>query len=261
MAKLAFSNIGWAREDDETVLSALKALGYSGLEIAPPRFIGENPYARAKEAAAQSERIKAEYGLEVCSMQSLWTGRGERIAESDSNRAALLELSRMAFDFSKALGCENLVFGCPKNRAVNSKADEETNEAFLRELAEMAAERGEVLALEANPDIYGTNYLNHTRDAVALARRLGHGAGVNLDFGTIIQNGEDPHDAAGWLDVINHVHISEPYLAEILHRPEHRELARVLREGGYKGYVSVEMKCQSAERVIAAAQWLREVFA
>ena len=43
------------------------------------------------------------------------------------------------------------------------------------------------------------------------------------------------------LKYVSHVHISEPGLAPIQKRPEHKELALLLGAVGYRGFVSVEM--------------------
>ena len=43
------------------------------------------------------------------------------------------------------------------------------------------------------------------------------------------------------IDIINHVHISEPELKPLRQRMIHNEIIEVLRQGNYKGFVSIEM--------------------
>ena len=258
---LSFSNIGWAAEDDERMYEALAALGFAALEIAPPRFIGEEPYAKAGEAREKARGIRERYGLGVCSMQSIWFKRSEAICGSSDERAALLGYTRQALEFADAVGCRNLVFGCPKNRKIEKEGDEAVLFDFFREICAEAASHGCVIAVEANPPIYGTNFLNDTPSAAAFARRLGAGAALNLDFGTVIYNKEKLTLLGNNLDIISHIHISEPELAPIERRNEHRELAAILREGGYRGFVSAEMRCAPFERAHETAGYLAEVFA
>lgn len=258
---LSFSNIGWAAEDDERMYEALRSLGFAALEIAPPRFIGDEPYTKTKEAHKKAGEIGERYGLGVCSMQSIWFKKSETICGSPLERAALLDYTRQALGFADAVGCRNLVFGCPKNRRVEKEGDEEVLFDFFSEMCSEAASHGSVIAVEANPPIYGTNFLNDTPSAIAFARSLGAGASVNLDFGTITYNKENLSEIGNNLDIISHVHISEPELAPIERRQEHRELAAILREGGYGGFVSVEMRCAPFERAYEAAGYLSEVFA
>ena len=63
------------------------------------------------------------------------------------------------------------------------------------------------------------------------------------------------------LQYVSHVHISEPGLAPIQKRPEHRELALLLGAVGYRGYVSVEMACTDLETIRRTLDYIAEVFA
>ena len=61
--RLSASNIGWQAEDDEAVYAALQRLGYTGLEIAPTRLVGERPYCKAEAAARRAAELSRQYGL------------------------------------------------------------------------------------------------------------------------------------------------------------------------------------------------------
>ena len=84
---------------------------------------------------------------------------------------------------------------------------------------------------------------------------------VNLDFGTIIENGEHVDMLKGHVKELNHVHISEPNLMMLEKRPAHRTLAALLRDEGYGGFVSIEMRAQPLDEVRRAVAWVAEVFA
>ena len=117
------------------------------------------------------------------------------------------------------------------------------------------------LPLEANPPIYNTNYLNTTREAFRLVKKLGlPGLAVNLDVGTMIANGEHPEDFALDMKYVSHIHISEPGLVAIQPRPIHRQLALLLGAVGYRGFVSVEMKAQDPDTLTACLEYVKEVF-
>ena len=117
------------------------------------------------------------------------------------------------------------------------------------------------MALEANPVIYGTNFLNTTKAAIDFCRKIDNkGIGINYDLGTVIYNGEDYHTCLGNLDLINHVHISEPYLAKIEKREMHRELLKTLEAGGYDKYVSIEMrKMEHIDDVYETINYVRDL--
>lgn len=240
--KLAASNIGWDDSCQEAVFAEMRRLGFQGLEAAPTRVFPERPYERLREAADWAARLREERGLAVCSLQSIWFGRGERIADP-AGYGPLLSHTEAALRFAGAAGCPVLVLGCPKNRTVELPGDEERVERFLAEAAGLAAEHGAVIALEPNPAIYGTNFANTTWQAAQTVRRIGCPAlGLNLDIGALVENREELRAVEENMDLIRHVHLSEPWLAPIRRRPEHRELAALLRRCGYGGFVSLEMK-------------------
>ena len=176
-------------------------------------------------------------------------------------RRILMEYTQAAIRFAEAIGCENLVFGCPRNRAMPERAAPEQAIPFFRALGDYAAAHHCVIALETNPPIYHTNFLNTTQEALAFIQRVdSEGCRLNLDVGTMIENGEEPSLLKGCGPVIHHVHISEPGLKLIERRPLHQELAALLREEGYDRYVSIEMGRQEDMKALARTMaYVREL--
>ncbi len=257
--KLAVSHIAWLPQEDDAALSLLARHGYAGVEVAPTRVAGEGPYEKPEVAAAFAAAVKQRYGLAVCSLQSIWFGCAGSMFGPE--QADLLAYTQKAILFAQAAGAGNLVFGNPKNRVRPQDVSADVAVPFFRELGDFASQHQTVLALEANPPVYGTNYMNATPDAFAVAAQVNSaGCGVNLDVGTMVIQDESADMLAGKVDRINHVHISEPGLAMIEERPLHRALAERLRREGYEGYVSIEMKQQPLENVERAVQYVAEVF-
>lgn len=252
--KTAISNIAWSPEDDECVYEIMQEYGFRGLEIAPTRIFPENPYDNIVNAVEWAEKMKDKYGFAVPSMQSIWFGRQESVFGSDEDRSGLLAYTKKAIDFAAAIGCGNLVFGCPRNRNMPDGADEQTAIDFFRKIGDYAAEKGTVIGMEANPPIYNTNYINTTAQALELIEKVGsEGFKLNLDVGTMIYNEESPEMLRGKVGLVNHVHISEPHLKPICERTFHRELLNILVEEDYKGYFSIEMSRASDLSVIIFA--------
>ena len=266
--KLSISNIGWEEKNDIEVYELMKKYGFSGLEIAPTRWIQEQPYEHVDEAVVIAEQLKVQYGFEIPSMQSIWFGRQERVFASAEEREALVAYTKKAIDYAAAIGCKNLVFGCPRNRNVaeewnlSGRQIDETSKGFFEELGSYAESKGVVLAMEANPPIYNTNYVNTTGAAFALVKNVASkGFMVNLDFGTMIANGEDVTMLEGDIVLVHHIHISEPGLKVIEKREAHEKLAVLLREKNYKGYVSIEVGKQEDISVLEEMmKYVAEVF-
>ncbi len=239
--KLSISNIAWDAADDAAMYAMMKECGYAGLEIAPTRIFPQNPYDRLAEAKEWREAC----GFVLPSMQSIWYGKNGNIF-CDQQREELLEYTYKAIDFAAALNCRNLVFGCPKNRQIPHSGYRDVAVSFFREIAAYAAECGRVIGMEANPSIYNTNFINTTKEALELVKEVNSpGFLLNLDVGTMIYNGEDVDILSNNISRISHVHISEPYLKAIEERDIHNQLATVLKQGEYGGFVSIEMGRQT----------------
>ena len=266
MMQLSISNIAWKKEQDEEIYRFMQENGFTGLEIAPTRIFPELPYEHLKEAEIWSKRLKKEYGFSISSMQSIWFGKTQALFGADEEREALLKYTKQAIDFAAAAECGNLVFGCPKNRVVPDGQTmdwaDEIAACFFKELADYAAHKGTVLALEANPVIYNTNYINDTASALRMIEKVNsRGFLFNLDVGTIIQNGETLEQLSESVSKINHVHISEPGIEALTSRELHGDLLRLLKGKGYQKFISIEMKTQErVENIKNAMRYMREVF-
>lgn len=240
--KLAISNIAWTAEQNEIVYKKMKESGFSGLEIAPTRIFPEQPYAQIEDAKKWRKDLQKQYGFEIPSMQSIWYGRTERVFGTQEERAELLRYTKQAIQFAAAIGCKNLVFGCPRNRSLPEDVDAEIAIPFFQELGEYAYAHNVVIGLEANPPIYHTNFINTTKQALDWINRVGTlGLRLNLDIGTMLYENEPVSLLEGKIEMVSHVHISEPMLASIQPRALHKALVELLHKENYDGYISIEM--------------------
>ncbi len=260
--KLSISNIGWSEDNDIAVYEIMKSEGFEGLEIAPTRIFKDTPYDRLDEAKKWAEEIKDRKGFVVPSMQSIWYGRNGKLFGTEEERQALLEYTKKAIDFAETIGCNNLVFGCPRNRYKPEGVDEDIAIDFFRTVGKYAAEHNTVIGMEANPAMYNTNYINYTEEAFELIEKIGsNGFKLNLDVGTMIANEEDVSILNGREHLINHVHISEPGLKPIESRQLHREIFEILINSGYDGFVSIEVgKQEKVDDLCIMMEYVKRVF-
>lgn len=241
--KLSVSNIAWEQDIDEHMYELMQLLSYNYLEIAPTRIFPEVPYNRIADAGHWAQNLFTNYGLSVSSMQSIWFGRTENIFNSDHERQILIDYTKKAIKFAERINCKNLVFGCPQNRILPDSIDANIAIPFFKKIGDYAYKHNTVISLEANPTIYNTNYINNTSSAIELIKLVkSPGFKLNLDIGTMIANNEDIKVIENNVDLINHVHISEPYLEKIQKRKLHNMIAALLLENNYNRCVSIEMK-------------------
>jgi sugar phosphate isomerase/epimerase len=260
--KLSISNIAWESERDPEIYKLIKEYGYCGLEIAPTRIFSNTPYEKISEAVKWKDAMYNDYELVIPSMQSIWFGRQEKIFGSVEERDFLIKYTKKAIDFASAIGCQNIVFGCPRNRVMPENADLDIAISFFKEVGAYAVKNGTVIGLEANPPIYNTNFINDTLTALELIKQVNsEGFLLNLDTGTMIQNGEDIEGLVGQIRFVNHVHVSEPGLQIIRERRLHKKLNDLLRKEKYNGFVSIEMgKTGDVASVTGAMKYVGEVF-
>jgi len=260
--KLSISNIGWEEIYDDEMYQIMKNMGFTGLEIAPTRIFPENPYDKINEAYEWAKGIKEKYGFCISSMQSIWFGIKENLFGTEKEREYLFEYTKKAIRFAERIGCDNLVFGCPRNRNIPDGVNEEIAISFFRELGNYATKHHTVIGMEANPPIYNTNFINDTESALKLIKNVNsEGFKLNLDIGTMIENGEDVSVLKDKELYINHVHISEPGLKSVQNRLIHRELADLLKKCDYSRYVSIEVgKQEDIRELDKMMKYVYEIF-
>lgn len=260
--KLSISNIAWTAEQDLQMSTKLNNLSFVGLEIAPTRIFVKNPYDDLVQAHNWSLNLEEQNGLSISSMQSIWYGRQEKLFGTVEERVTLLDYTKKAIDFASAIDCKNLVFGCPRNRNMPDNCDESVAIEFFKEIGDYAYEHNTVIGMEANPPMYNTNYINTTKSAIELIHNVNsQGFKLNLDVGTMLANGEDVSLLEGNVNLINHVHISEPGLKTIEKRKLHQELYNLLLKENYQNFISIEMGKQDDIAIIEKAMtYVKSIF-
>jgi len=261
--KLSISNIGWPSELDNYMYEYLNEKEFEGIEIAPTKIFPVNPYENISAAEIFANELKKKYGLIISSMQSIWYGKTENIFDSECERRELVDYTKKAIDFASIMHCNNVVFGCPKNRNIDDISKLSIALRFFEEIGEYAKYKNTVIAIEPNPTIYNTNFINETSQAFDVVKKVASGGfKVNIDTGTIIQNSESLAVIEENISLINHIHVSEPFLEKIEKRDLHSNLSRLLSENHYNGFISIEMKdLNNLDIIKSTIEYVKEVFA
>jgi sugar phosphate isomerase/epimerase len=254
--KLAASNIAWEPSEDLAAASLLRSCGFTGVEIAPSKR-WESPIEATKKEIADCKAHWSKLGLTIAGTQSLLFGRNDlQLFGSQTVRRALREYVAALVELTAGLGGRTLVFGSPKNRKRGKTSPEEAHEIaceFFRDLGAFAMSRGCVICIEPNPPQYDCDFLTTTTEAVEFVRAVNsRGIAVNADASTMAILGEDPAVAIPEAGArLAHFHASEPDLAVPTESPTHSNAARALASERYAGWVSLEMRAQSPDRLAA----------
>lgn len=258
--KLSISNLAWNTDNNELIYKKMQELGFVGLEIAPTKIFPSEPYSKLEEAESFKNHLNNTYGLSISSMQSIWYGITGNIFE-DKDQPQLIDYTKKSILFANKIGCTNIVFGSPKNRIIIGDDYEKKAIYFFNKISEFGSVYNVVVSIEPNPPIYGTDFINTTFEAFDLVMKVNNpNFKVNLDLGTIIENNENVEKIFSNVDLINHIHISEPFLRKIEKRELHSVIFRKLKETNYNGYVSIEMNLQeNINDVIDVLKYVSEV--
>ena len=255
--KLAISNLSWEEKNDDVMYQYLYRHGIA-LEVVPSRIFKwersavtnrpVSPFEHFSAAGDWYRIVNTHYMINVASMHSLLYNVDKNLFANSTYRRFLMDYLQRAVQFAARINCPNLCFGCGPNRNVpwGMGYDEALEIAadFLGSLADYAFDNGICLSVEPIPASEGTNFINNTFEALELVKQVARpGLRVCASIGAIIENQEDISGifTKENMAYINHVHISEPGLAPLQQRPIYAEIAQMLKDLGYRNYVSVEI--------------------
>ncbi len=259
MLRFAFSNIAWTPHDAPAALALLRAHGILGIEVAPTKVWPDWAGITLAAAAEYRRRLEGE-GFVVPALQAVLFGRPQaRLFDADGEAALSEHLADVAA-LAGTLGAKAVVLGAPRQRdrgLLTAEAAHARAAAVFRAIAPAFADNGSCLCIEPNPPQYGCNFVTTAEDGARLVRDVAHaGFGLHLDAAGMFLVGEAlpaVWDAVGPL--VRHYPISEPGLGGFAApRVPHAANLRFLRERGYAGWCSVEMR-EPEQGLAAAGPW------
>jgi D-psicose/D-tagatose/L-ribulose 3-epimerase len=245
---IAISNIAWDYKEDDDISVILQKYTIKGIEIAPTK-IWSDPVSIEKDDIISYKSYWEKKGIEIIAMQSLLFGHPElTIFEDSKKRKETISYLKKIIQLAAFLGVKAMVFGSPKNRIAGDKDQKEINEIasdFFSQIGDNAKEYDIHFCIEANPKVYGTDFLTTTDDLLTFVRKLHHShINIHIDTGAMKLNNENPYQTIERAKPFYHFHISEPNLLPVPYEVEHHKIAKILKEINYKQWVSVEMRSQ-----------------
>jgi sugar phosphate isomerase/epimerase len=141
------------------------------------------------------------------------------------------------------------VFGSPKNRRIGTLPRDEAFAIaveFFTKLGAAAASAGTCIVMEANPPLYGADFITRAAEALDLVRAVNHpGFRLHLDSGCMALSA-DPIAASvdEGFGFLKHFHVSEPNLDPpgSSGKVDHGAFRKALHTHGYNEWVSLEMR-------------------
>lgn len=256
--RLSISNIAWDLSEEDAVAGVLAAAGVDRVDLAPGKYFA-NPSAASDAEIAAVRQLWRDRGFAVAGMQALLFGTSGLNLFDDPDGVMFDRLAAVC-RIGGGLGAGALTFGSPRQRDrgdLDDQAVERIASDFFGRLGDVAAAHGTAICLEPNPAAYNCNFLTGSGEVSAFVRRLSHPAvRMQLDVGAIAMNGEVPDAVvAEAVDVIGHVHASEPMLATLGDGgAPHEAVAAALRRLGPELTVTIEMGASSTQPHLEAVR-------
>ncbi len=269
--RLAISNIAWTNEEEPAVAEKLQELGVTAVEIAPTKY-WEDPTKATPEQIKERVDWWKGYGVDIVAFQSMLFARPDLKLFADESlrdeaRDYLAEFLRLAGD----MGAKRLVFGSPKNRQRGDVSVEDADAIavdFFGLLGDTALQNDTMLCIEPNAPQYNCDYIVTAVEGADLVHKIDSaGIGLHLDTACMALAGDDIDTSIREsADILRHFHISAPMLDAVYDRDDvdYRAAAGALRDIGYDGMISIEMRPGEAgeniARVEQAVTFVKSIF-
>lgn len=247
--KLAVSNIAWTKDEEPAIAALLKDLGVRYIELAPTKQ-WDDPTKAQDDEIQEYKDWWAGYGIEVVAFQSMLFNRPDlKIFESPANRAECLSYLKEFVVLAGKMGVKAMVFGSPKNRQKGELSNEEAETIaaeFFTVLGTIAKENNLYFCIEPNAVQYACDFITNAAEGMDFVKKVNtDGFGLHLDIACMTLAGDNvTKSITEAAPLLKHFHISSPMLEAVEDRPDvhHTEAATALRNIGYDGFVSIEMK-------------------
>jgi sugar phosphate isomerase/epimerase len=254
--KISVSNIAFPPFDHEAELSAMPALGISGIEVAPSRVWQKTWQGlTVKDVSAYRGQVE-QAGMGVVGLHSLLFDHPElRLFDGEESRGRLLDFFVHLSGVCRDLGGHTLIWGGGRTRGQVQLPDAETAAtAFMAELAYRIENHGTVFCFEPLGPM-DSDFINSSLTSLRIAKEVAHPAiAVQLDAKALSENDEIQD---GIFDAVReylvHVHVNEPKLGVIGSSGtiDHVGIAAQLRRINYKEFISLEQRMLNAEDPVA----------
>ncbi len=259
--KLAVSSIAWTNEEEPEVAALLLSLGVKYVEIAPTK-LWEDPTVAHDQAINDYMKFWRKYDIEIVAFQSMLFSHPDlKIFESEANRKQTLNYLQDFIRLAGKMKARRMVFGSPKNRQRGELDNESATKIakdFFDELGNTAKENDVCFCIEPNPTDYACDFVTNASQGIDFVKAVGNdGFGLHLDIaGMTLAKDDVKSSIESAKDILKHFHISSPFLEQVEDRADvhHKEAALALKDIGYTGYVSIEMKPAAAGENVARVE-------
>lgn len=245
--KFSISNLAWQIVDETDAIKVLEDSVFNGVEISILKYFDEIEKLNKNQVIELREYWKSK-NKEITSLQSLLFNKPEFNIFDMTSETKIINYLNCIYEIAVILEVKPMVFGSPKNRIKGVMTNEDAlcvAVDFFKKLTSHWSPVGPFLALEANPPLYGCDFVINNTEAVKLVELVGNSQfRWHLDYGCAKLSGEDPVSIVkNWRVLPSHVHLSEKNLGPLVKEKfdGYVSFLTELEKRDYNGIVTLEM--------------------
>ena len=233
-SRLCVSNICMKDISHLQFAGILKLYGIKNVQIAPTTLIDWDNMDYIDFSAYN--------GLNIYSFQSITYNLNELNIFSDKIDYLMLHLTKV-IDLASKNNIKLLVFGCPKNRLINSPDQINIFVQFFRDLGDYCVIKNVVICIEPNSKKYGCNFINTIEEAGNIVRQINNpNIKMMVDIGNVIMENDNLQTMNKFADIIHNIDVSQELMQSFINpHPRHYTFKLELDSINYDKMINLEM--------------------
>jgi sugar phosphate isomerase/epimerase len=233
-SRLCVSNICMKDISHVQFAGILKLYGIPNVQIAPTTLIDW--------VNMDYINMSAYKDLNIYSFQSITYNLNELNIFSDKRIDLMAHLTKV-IDLASKNNIKLLVFGCPKNRRINTIYEIEIFIQFFRDLGDYCSTKNVVICIEPNSKKYGCNFINTIEEAGNIVRQINNpNIKMMVDIGNVIMESDNLQTMNKFADIIHNIDVSQEMMRSfITPHPRHYTFKLMLNDIKYDKMINLEM--------------------
>jgi D-psicose/D-tagatose/L-ribulose 3-epimerase len=252
---ISVSNIAWYQDPRKITnfFEFISSLNCNGVELAPSAIWSEPIDSSKQDRDNLKKEIKSN-NLNFLGFHSLLYSKPElKLFENSFLRKETKNYLFDLINLCSDLEGKNLVYGSPKSRELCGKKYDDCKKQSIDdfyEIAEYAKKKGIFFCLEPLSK-KETDFITSLEEGGEIVETVNHSNfKLHLDTKVLFDSMDKIEPKIErYKNIITHVHVGDENLLEpgIVNKKEHPEIGKSLRDINYEGYITLEMRRNTAD--------------
>ena len=259
MSNLIISNIAWNKCEESEIFNFLSKESFNSLEIAITKYF--DSWDIHNKDIVSLKQYFDKNKISIYSIQSIFFNTNYNIfSENKLFEKHFLKV----INYSEILGAKIIVFGSPKNRIISQNDNKQIFIETMHKLSSYCGDRNLKICIEPNSKQYGCNFITNSFELADILKQINKKEiRMHLDSACMHLEKDSPSNIGVYHDLLEHFHISEPYLGDFDNPSiDHYLYSSELKKINYNKYFSIEMRACSSNilKIINAIKFANKIY-